>query len=117
MATIKIHDLALRTIIGIEAWEREKPQDIVINLSCDYDAALAAASDDIKDAVNYKKIKQDIIHLVETTRFNLVEKLAAEILKVAMRDPRVREATVTVDKPHALRYARSVSLTCSAQRA
>ena len=32
-ATIRIHDLALRTVVGINAWERTRPQDVVINLS------------------------------------------------------------------------------------
>ena len=84
MATIHIKDLALRTIIGIQEWERAKTQDIIINIAIDYDASQAAASDDIKDAVDYKAIKQAVIMLVEASRFNLVEKMAAEILKIIM---------------------------------
>ena len=114
MAMIQIKDLAVRTIIGIQDWEREKAQDILINITLEYDATKAAASDDIKDAVDYKAIKQAVIKLVESSRFNLVEKMAAEILNVAMTtDPRVEFASVMIDKPNALRFARSVSLTMS----
>lgn len=113
MATIHIKDLALRTIIGIEDWEREKEQDILINLFLEYDATKAALSDDIKDAVDYKAVKQGIMHLVAVSRFNLVEKLAHEILSLALKDARVEKATVAIDKPQALRFARSVSLTLS----
>ncbi|MBF0594517.1 MAG: dihydroneopterin aldolase [Candidatus Omnitrophica bacterium] len=113
MAMIQIKDLAVRTIIGIQDWEREKAQDVLINISLEYDAAKAAQSDDIQDAVDYKAVKQAVIRLVESSRFNLVEKMAAEILAVAMSDQRVEYASVTIDKPNALRFARSVSLTMS----
>ena len=116
MATIHIRDLSLRTIIGIQDWEREKQQDIVINIALDYDAAKAAKSDDIADAVDYKALKKKIIHLTETTRFNLVEKMASEVLKIVMEDPRVTSASVTIDKPQALRFARSVAVTMTAKR-
>jgi D-erythro-7,8-dihydroneopterin triphosphate epimerase len=113
MVTIRIQDLSVRTIIGVEDWERKKAQDILINISIDYDAAKAAASDDIKDAVNYKAIKQSVIALIEASRFNLLEKMAAEILRLIMAEPLVEAATVTIDKPNALRFAKSVSLTMS----
>jgi FolB domain-containing protein len=116
MATIHIKDLALRTIIGIFDWEREKAQDIIINIAIEYDASRAAISDDIKDAVDYKTIKQGVIRLVESSRFNLVEKMAAEILKLVMAHALVDAATVTIDKPNALRFAKSVSLTMSSAR-
>lgn len=113
MALIQIQDLALRTIIGIQDWEREKAQDILINITLEYDASKAAKSDNIKDAVDYKAVKQSVVKLVESSRFNLVEKLASEILNLAMKDRRVRFASVRIDKPNALRFAKSVSLTMS----
>jgi D-erythro-7,8-dihydroneopterin triphosphate epimerase len=116
MATIYIRDLALRGIIGIQDWEREKQQDLIINITVDYDATRAAETDDIAHAVDYKALKQKVIKLVESSRFNLVEKLAAEILRIAMEDVRVTAASVTIDKPHALRFARSVAVMMSSQR-
>jgi FolB domain-containing protein len=116
MATIHIRDLSLRTIIGIQDWEREKQQDIIINIAFDYDMAKAAASDDIVDAVDYKALKKRIIHLTETARFNLVEKMAAEILQIVLEDRRVTFASVTIDKPQALRFAKSVGVTVSSKR-
>ena len=116
MATIHVRDLALRGIIGIQDWEREKQQDLIINITVDYDAAKAAETDDIAQAVDYKALKQKVIKLVETSRFNLVEKLANEILKIVLEDKKVTSASVTIDKPHALRFARSVAVTMSAHR-
>jgi len=116
MAQIRITDLTLRTIIGINDWERKKKQDIVINILIDFDATRAAVSDNISDTVNYKALKQNIIQLVEASNFFLLEKLTAEVLKLIMEDPQVEKATVRIDKPQALRFAKSVSMEMSATR-
>jgi len=116
MATIRISDLSLRAIIGTNDWEREKEQDILINVEIDFDASRAAQTDDIKDTVNYKEIKQNIIKLVEQSQFFLVEKLASEILNVVMQDSKVQKARVRIDKPQALRFAKSVSVELKQKR-
>ena len=113
MALIAIKDLKLRTILGVEDWERETKQDIIINIRIEFDGSRAAESDDLNDTVDYKAMKQNIIRLVEGSSFFLVEKLAAEVLKICMNDSMVDKAVVEIDKPHALRFAESVSVTMS----
>lgn len=105
---IQIKDLLLRTIIGINAEERRARQDALINIVLHADTRAAGASDDINDAVNYRTITKRVIKLVEESQFYLVEKLAAEIAAICLEDPRVEAATVRVEKPGALRFARSV---------
>jgi len=56
-------------------------------------------------------ITKEIISLVEQGHFLLLEKLVAEILAVCHSHPSVNYAKARVDKPHALRFADSVSLT------
>ncbi|MBD3421682.1 MAG: dihydroneopterin aldolase [Chitinivibrionales bacterium] len=109
-AIIRIDDLSLRTIIGFNEWERKKKQEVLINVSMEFDHCRAAQTDDVADTLDYKTIKKSIITLVEESSYNLIEKLAHEILVVIMLDERVRKAAVRVDKPHALRFARSVSV-------
>ena len=111
MAIIKIKDLKLRTILGIENWERENKQDIIINITFEFDGSKAAESDDLNDTVDYKKMKQKIIKFVEGSSFFLVEKLAGEVLNICLNAPLVESAVVEIDKPHALRFAESVSVT------
>jgi len=113
---IKIKDLRLRTIVGIFDWERTQKQDVVINAKIEFDGSQAAATDKIEDTVDYKAITKNVIELVESSQFFLVEKLCDEILGLIMADERVKRATVEVDKPHALRFADSVSITSSAER-
>lgn len=107
---IYIRDLALRCIIGVYPEERREKQDVVINIVLECDHSAAAKSDDLADAVDYKGIKKDVIQLVEASRFNLIEKLADRIADTCLQNPRVQRATVTVDKPAALRFARSVAV-------
>jgi D-erythro-7,8-dihydroneopterin triphosphate epimerase len=46
----------------------------------------------------------------------LLEKLAADLLTIASESERVDFAEIRVDKPHALRFADSVSVTLNASR-
>ena len=117
MATDKIHikDLLLRTIIGINDEERRNKQDVLINITLHADHS-AAASDDIDDVVNYRTLTKQTIKLVEDSDFFLVEKMALEIADICLADPRVERAIVTVEKPGALRFARSVGVTVDRSR-
>ncbi len=116
MLTIRIKNLRLRTYIGFNDDERRKRQDVVINVRFDYPGERAADSDDVEYAVNYRTITKQIIALVEGNNFLLLEKLAAEVLELVMQQPEIRFAEVEVDKPHALRFADSVSATLHAAR-
>ena len=107
---ILIKDLHLRTIIGINEEERRNQQDVLINIVLEADTRAAGASDQIEDAVNYRTITKRVIKLVEGSQFLLVEKMAAEIAGICLDDVRVEAATVRVEKPGALRFARSVGV-------
>ena len=107
---ILIQDLLLRTIIGINEEERRKRQDVLINLRLHADTRAAGRSDDIEDAVNYRTITKRIIERVEDSSFFLVEKMAAEVAAICLQDPRVEAVDVRVEKPGALRFARSVGV-------
>ena len=114
---IQIKDLLLRTIVGINEEERRNKQDVLINLVLYADTRAAGASDDIADAVNYRTITKRIINLVEGSQFYLVEKMAAEIAALCLEDPRVEKVNVRVEKPGALRFARSVGVEIERTRA
>jgi dihydroneopterin aldolase/D-erythro-7,8-dihydroneopterin triphosphate epimerase len=107
---IRIKGLLLRTIIGINDAEREHKHDVRINLALTVDTRPAARSDEIDDAVNYRTITKDVIDLVENSKFFLVERMAEEIARLCLRDPRVERVRVSIEKPAALRFARSVGV-------
>ncbi|MFP6903848.1 MAG: dihydroneopterin aldolase [Verrucomicrobiota bacterium] len=117
MDRIYIRDLALRCIIGIFPHEREKMQDVIINVTLDCESHRAAAqSDDIADAVDYKAITKEIIDLVEPSSFKLLESMAGAIVSLTLDHPRVLCSTVCIDKPGALRFARSVAVELTRSR-
>jgi len=115
-AKINISNLRLRTYIGFNPEEKTKQQDVIVNAEIWYRADLACASDDAADALNYKNITKRMIQHIENGRFQLLEKLTAELLAIASAAQQVSYAEVRVDKPHALRFADSVSVTLSAHR-
>ena len=112
-AIIKITNLRLRTFIGFNDEERQKQQDIIINAEIHYPANNLCLSNDVENALNYKTICKNIIHHVENGKFLLLEKLTSDVLGLCIDHPWVTYAQVTIDKPHALRFADSVSLTLS----
>ena len=115
-ASINICNLRLRTYIGFNPDEKSKQQDVVVNAEIRYRADPAFQSDDEDDALNYKIITKRMINHIEHGRFHLLEKLTADLLSIATEPERVSFAEIKVDKPHALRFADSVSVTLSASR-
>ncbi|QII99975.1 dihydroneopterin triphosphate 2'-epimerase [Stutzerimonas balearica] len=116
MARIRVKDLRLRTYIGIKEEEINNKQDVLINLTMLYPAADAVRDNVIDHALNYRTITKAIIRHVEDNRFALLERLTQEILDLVMAYPQVSYAEVEVDKPHALRFAESVSITLAGHR-
>ncbi|MCP4600392.1 MAG: dihydroneopterin aldolase [Proteobacteria bacterium] len=107
---IHIRDLQVRCIVGINDWERQKKQDVIINLTLYTDFLKAQASDRIEDSIDYKALKNRIVTKVEESEFFLVERLAGMVAEMCLADPRVQRVDVTVEKPGALRFARSVAV-------
>jgi D-erythro-7,8-dihydroneopterin triphosphate epimerase len=107
---IRINDLQLRCIIGVNDWERTQKQDVIINITLYADLHKPCQTDNLADSVDYKEIKKEIIAMVENSSFNLIERLAGEIATICLVPPLVEAVQVRVDKPGALRFAKSVGV-------
>jgi FolB domain-containing protein len=107
---IHIRDLTLRCIVGINDDERTKKQDVTINIALEADLFSARMSDDIKDTIDYKAVKQRVVTMVEESSYFLVERLAERIAELCLDDSKVERVRVTVEKPGALRFARTVAV-------
>ncbi len=107
---VTIKNLRLRTIVGIYDWEKEKPQEITINLRVTFDGTTAAKKDDIEETINYKQLRNQIMGNIEDNDFNLVERIASETADIALSFPLAQKVWVEVDKPGALRLTDSVSI-------
>lgn len=116
MDRILVKDLLVRCIIGISDEERREKQDVVINLTLLGDFRKAGLSDNIEDAVDYRAIKKRIVSEVETSGCHLVEALAERVAAICLEDPGILSAKVTVEKPSALRFAKSVGVQITRSR-
>ena len=107
---IRINDLQLSCIIGVNDWERTQKQDVIINITLYADLNKPCQTDNLADSVDYKKIKKEIIAMVENSSFNLIERLADEIAKICLAYHLVKAVQVSIEKPGALRFAKSVGV-------
>ena len=110
MDKVLIKNLQVETIIGIFNWEREVRQVVSIDLEMEFDNKVAAKSDDIEDALDYKKIGKRVSSYVKRSKFKLVERLAEQIAKLVLKEFPVSSLTISVTKPGALRGSESVGI-------
>jgi len=117
MDRILIKDLLVRCIIGVHDEERRDKQDVLINLSLSVDLQKAGMSDRLEDSVDYRSLNKQILRMVESSQFHLVESLAQAVADICLGNPSIKEASVRVEKPGALRFARSVGVEIVRRRA
>jgi FolB domain-containing protein len=107
---IHVRDLLARCIVGVNDDERTSPQDVVVNLTLYADLRRAGASDDLRDTVDYQAVKKEVLAAVEASSYLLLERLAERVAEVCLAHGDVRRVRVLVEKPGALRFARTVGV-------
>lgn len=117
MDKIHIKDITLSCIIGIFEHERHKKQEVNINVTLHADLSEAGIKDDFKKTVDYKAVKQKIMGLVENSTHYLIEAIAEDIAKACLEFDMVEKVDVTVEKPGALRFARTVAVEITREKA
>ena len=107
---IHIRNLKQEILIGINPEERVNKQEVFVNVSMEVDCRLPCLSDDIKDAVDYSVIHDEIVKHMNETHYDLIEALAENIAKICLGDERVLSCGVAIDKPAALEFVESVAV-------
>ena len=110
MDQVFIRDLVARGIIGVNDWEREKPQEILINIVLFADLREAGNSDNIRDSVNFRTVAKKVLAHAETAQRQTVEALATDLARLCLEEPGVQQVRVRVEKPGAVRFSRSVGV-------
>jgi dihydroneopterin aldolase len=96
-------------VLGIECWghhgvfefEKREGQVFVVDLRLGLDTSGAAASDDLRDTVDYGTLVAAVKAAVERDPVDLIETVAQRIADVCLTDERVEWAQVTLHKPDA----------------
>lgn len=110
MDQILITDLLARGVIGISDKERSRPQDILINVAVYTDITRASQTDAIEDCCDYSQLSKKLLAHAESAARYTVEALAADLACLILAEPEVKGARVRVEKPGAVRFARSVGV-------
>ena len=110
MDKIIIKDLLVRGIIGVNDWERNHAQDILINVPLFTDTRRAAETDSITDCVNYSTMSKRLQAHAESAERLTVEALANDLAKICFEDKGVQKVILRVEKPGAVRFAKSVGV-------
>ena len=110
MDKIIIKDLLARGVIGVNDSERTHTQDILINITMFADTHAAGVSDDINDCVNYRTVSKKALAIAEKAERLTVEALAADIARMVLEFESVQKVQVSVEKPGAVRFSRSVGV-------
>jgi 2-amino-4-hydroxy-6-hydroxymethyldihydropteridine diphosphokinase len=77
---------------------------------------MASETDDVQYAVDYKKMTKQIISMVDNQSFHLIEALAEQVFNFILKSSSaVQDIEVTVEKPHALRFADNVMVSISSK--
>lgn len=110
MDRILINNLRARCIIGAIDYERCEKQEILITLSLWANLSIAGKTDRLGDTIDYQKLCDRIICLVENSSYFLIEALAEKIAETCLEHPKAQKVQVMVTKPSALTAAQSAGV-------
>jgi len=110
MDIIYLHNLQIETVVGIFEWERRVKQTVSFDLDMAADVHQAAASDNIRDTLDYKKVAKRVIEFVGHSEFHLVETLAERVAELVIKEFNVRWLRLRLNKQGAIRGARDVGV-------
>ena len=113
---IKIKDFKLKTNLGIYDWEKNFEREIIINLELEIKNSIALKSDKIEDTVDYELIYNQIKQLIFSKKFNLIERMAQEIVDLIMLDSRINKCKIEIDKMNIFEEVRSCAVSLESKR-
>src|SRR3990172_2071760 len=98
---LRISGMIFHAYHGLEKHEMENGQRFEVDIEMIYDAAVAAASDKIRDTIDVREIYEQVKQVVMKSRFYLIETISQRIAEAILNDIRVEEVNVRVRKPFA----------------
>ena len=111
MDIIFLRDLEIEATIGIFEWEKRIKQKVRIDLEMAADTTKAAATDSIKDTLDYKAVSKRVIQFVEDSRYELIETLIEKVAAILITEFNIPWVRVTIRKPGAVRGSQDVGIT------
>jgi len=111
MDIVEINRLRVRTEVGFSPHELGKQQELNITMHLRTSVKKAGETDRVEDTINYKAITKDVLFHVENKKYNLIEAVATDVARICVVRHGVPSVKVIVDKPNALRFSESSTVT------
>ena len=108
--TVFIKDFIIEEIIGIHEHEKIKKQKIKFNIVLDVNQSSVPDEKNIKSIVDYEKITNKLENLTKSKKYNFLESLAEDSFKEIFEDKRINSVTIKIEKPEAIKNAKSVGV-------
>lgn len=116
MDKVFIRQLEIQTHIGVHAWEHHIRRPLILDLDLGVDTREAAASDHIRDALDYKAVCDAIERLVRERQFQLLETFAETAARRLFEEFPLLSLRLSVSKPGAVTAARTVGVEIERRR-
>lgn len=114
--TVFISQLEIQTVIGVHDWERQAPRPLILDLELGVDIRPAAASDHIRDALDYQAVSDALIALGRERSFLLVETMAETMALLLFERFALQRLVLSIGKPGAVTAARTVGVRIERRR-
>ena len=108
--TVLIKDFLINEIIGIHKHEKINKQKIIFNIVIDINQNRLPDEKNISSIVDYEKITNKLENLSKNRNYNFLESLAEDSFKEIFEDKRINSVKIKIEKPDAIRNAKSVGV-------
>lgn len=116
MDKVFIRGLQVETIIGVHGWERQLPRPLILQLELGVDTRDAAASDQVRDAIDYDAVAQRVKKIAQDFQPQLLETLAEKIARELFDAFAIQSLRLAIDKPGAVADVKSVGVEIERRR-
>lgn len=100
MKSIAIRDIKVFAHHGVTPEEKERGQEFLLDVDLVLDEDMAR-TDDLSATVDYAEVAGTVAGMATSSRYNLIETVASDIVDHLLSLDGVKEASVTVKKPDA----------------
>jgi dihydroneopterin aldolase len=98
VTTLHIKDLIIEARHGVHDHEKQAKQRFQVSVELDVDLSRAAATDNLADSLDWSILRDEIVTIVQTNSFDLMERLAQVIAEAMLKHRGVSVVSVTIDK-------------------
>lgn len=109
MNSLDICSLAVKTTIGVYAFEQRIKQTLLIDIHIplpDIDH-----QDKLEHALDYAVLCEKVTQMVEGRSFQLIETVASQVAELIQAEFKVTTLKIAIQKPHAVRNAKNITYT------